>query len=648
MKKKIVVASSIVALMSIIAGCGGSSNNDDTTNNNTQTGTAYYVDNAVAGVSYQCGNQKGTTENDGKFIFEKGADCEFSLAGIPLREVPKDDLADGKKIVENNIEVAQLLQSLDADGDLTNGIQITPEIVEAVKKVVAELNVTKPTAVISNENLKEELISEVAQQVPEAKVELKPKEEVVKHLEKTLTEVTTELIAGKTFYIAGMEDGEINFFKVKVNSDATQITSTNLLTKETKRDKIKIDGNKIYFLDENDDGYFTVSQTNDYILLENKETELRAYLNETDAKKYYDSLIEANAITADKIKAAFANKTIYRVKKYLDGTTKLVVVSTTDTEIDYKAYINNTLDTEESGKVEYTIEGDTIIIKEDNETDSLKVTAITDKYIVILDTEDNDVETWYYSKTDALKHPEIRNHNYENEDNGEGGQADTPKNKSLVNTLAGKTFYVYDNETNTVYKLTINNDATSWTYEGILGNNDSGTEPLQITEDTLIIHHPDESEADSYKVLVLTNSIKLVNKNDNSILTLYYNEDNAKAAYKEAQTLYTLLAGKTFYLVDEDDNLLDKISFNEDLTSATLVGLEGQDKGDTFTLNMQTKENKIIFEDTPDKYRTIYYNPDYSTEYMVVETYDKNNNLIEKAKLFFDENKAREYYNSLH
>jgi len=643
----------ISTIAAIIVGCGGGGGGND----NPQTGTAYYKDSGVVGVNYKCGSQSGVTKEEGKFTFEKGADCEFSLADIPLRKIPKSELADNKVIVETDVNVAQLLQSLDVDGNPDNGIQITKEVIEAVKETVAELKIKDPKKIIEDNTTKAIFVSEVAQQVKNDKIKLKPIEEVTKHLEKTKTEVTKALLAGKTFWVVGTHHGHLKFFKSEINKDVTETKITWTVTGEGagSTDKIKLEGNKIIFLDGETEP-LEVIQKEGYILLKSREGELRAYPSEAEAKKYYETLKKETTITEDKIKKAFANKTLYRAKKYKDGTIKLIVVKTTNDEIDYKAYINNKLDTEDSGKVEYTIEGDAIIIKEDNETESLKVTAITDKYIVILDTE-NDVETWYYSKTDALNNPDIRNHNYENEDNGEGGQAATPNN-SLANYIVGKTYYVTADDEDVksphVEKLEFKNDGktlvVSWMEDGELHQH---TFTYNIEGNKITLKGDDFTET-FYGPIHETKDYIIFGTHDGAF---YKTKEAAEAALNKKynslentnSNLVELLAGKTFYLVvaNKNDNFLDKISFNEDLTSATLVGLEGQDKGDIFTLNMQVNGDKIIFEDTPDKYRTIYYNPDYSTEYMVVETYDKNGNLIEKAKLFFDENKAREYYNSL-
>ncbi len=98
------------------------------------TGTGYYIDSAVDGISYSCGLSEGVTDKNGKFTFEVGEDCTFSINDIILRVIESDYLSDGKKIIEDDIKVAQFLQSLDNDGDASNGITITKEVIEVLSQ----------------------------------------------------------------------------------------------------------------------------------------------------------------------------------------------------------------------------------------------------------------------------------------------------------------------------------------------------------------------------------------------------------------------------------------------------------------------------------------------------------------------------------
>ncbi|SHO81209.1 hypothetical protein MNB_SV-15-1593 [hydrothermal vent metagenome] len=86
-------------------------------------GTAYY--NGIEGVEFDCGDApKGTTDSRGKIIFEKGEGCKLFIGSKSLREISSSALTDGITLVELNDANIQFLQTLDNDGDASNGIKI--------------------------------------------------------------------------------------------------------------------------------------------------------------------------------------------------------------------------------------------------------------------------------------------------------------------------------------------------------------------------------------------------------------------------------------------------------------------------------------------------------------------------------------------
>jgi hypothetical protein len=112
----------ISLLLIFMVGCGSLS---DGVVDEENLGVAYYVDSAVEGVEYQCGNApKGTTNNKGKIIFEKGKGCKLYIGDKLLREISSSALIDNITLVERNDDNIQFLQTLDNDGDANNGIRI--------------------------------------------------------------------------------------------------------------------------------------------------------------------------------------------------------------------------------------------------------------------------------------------------------------------------------------------------------------------------------------------------------------------------------------------------------------------------------------------------------------------------------------------
>ena len=290
--KKTTTLIAAAALFSMV-GCGGGGGSP-TSSSSVKTGTGYYLDSAVVGVDYVCGSQTGKTGADGKFTFEKGKECKFALAGVPLRTTEADELVDGKKIVEDNLKVAKFLQSIDSDGDLSNGIQITDEVIEALTKALEE---TQSEGQLPEEDTLTEVVATVGQEVAGVSGEVRTDEEVQEHLTQTKTEVTKELLAGKTFYTVGEEEDKFIFFKIVVDKEATLYKVYNLSGALEEEVSITITGNKLIFTDDTDGSYTLVSQENGYIFADDRNADgskdgigHRLYTSKSDAQAYFDSL----------------------------------------------------------------------------------------------------------------------------------------------------------------------------------------------------------------------------------------------------------------------------------------------------------------------------------------------------------------------
>jgi len=314
------IASS-VAVMAVLAlnGCGG--NND----NGKNADTGYYLDSAVAGVSFKCGTQTGVTGEDGKFTFKKGVKCEFTLAGIPLRTTLPEELEDGVKVVEDDPRVAQLLQSIDSDGDLSNGIQISPDVLKAITDALKDLD--KKDELPEGDDLKE-VVKKVKEQVPTAKGYV-PIDEVRDHLKGTQTKVTKELLAGKTFYF----DDKSEVAHISFNEGATQVTVTN--SKGSKTHNITIDGWTITFdgSDTHDAKMEIVkSLPGEYILFGEKggTRTKKLYYKQEDAKKELSSESSDNKGGLD-AKMILAGKTLYYRDD--DGEIKKLIINADATSL---------------------------------------------------------------------------------------------------------------------------------------------------------------------------------------------------------------------------------------------------------------------------------------------------------------------------
>ena len=291
--KKILTMSAITVSLLFVVGCGGGSSSTAS----VETGKAYYLDSAVSGVNYKCGSQEGITGANGEFTFEVGQSCTFYLGDIKLRDMDKALLKDGAKIVEDDIKIATLLQSLDVDGNPDNGITLTPEVVEAA---VATLNEDGNAKLPSTQAEVGALVASVENNVTNFEGHVVTEEQAQSHLVSTQTAVQTEatkaLLAGKSFYtVDEADDGTKRVTQLIVNKDVTSMKAIS--PEKTEEWGITIDGNKLVYSDHDDGRYTLISQADGYIYFDDRNADgskdgigHRLYANEADAQAYLDSL----------------------------------------------------------------------------------------------------------------------------------------------------------------------------------------------------------------------------------------------------------------------------------------------------------------------------------------------------------------------
>lgn len=136
-----------LTLAGLLSACGGSDNDSDSNTNpqpspSTQIGVL--TDGPVVGVKYVRASGsgesiEGTTNDKGEFKYEEGDTVRFLIGDVQLGEVIEAkaritplDLAESEN-ARTNLMV--LLQSLDADGDHSNGIEISAETQAAFNAV---------------------------------------------------------------------------------------------------------------------------------------------------------------------------------------------------------------------------------------------------------------------------------------------------------------------------------------------------------------------------------------------------------------------------------------------------------------------------------------------------------------------------------
>ncbi len=124
---------------SVLIGCGGGSGGSG--DNPTLQGR--FQDSNVQGLSYNTTTQRGITGAGGEFLYEAGERVAFSVGEIELGSAPGSSILLPRDLDGNELQttkIAQLLQSLDNDSNLDNGITILPAVAAAMTTGTQEVD----------------------------------------------------------------------------------------------------------------------------------------------------------------------------------------------------------------------------------------------------------------------------------------------------------------------------------------------------------------------------------------------------------------------------------------------------------------------------------------------------------------------------
>ena len=253
----------ILNLVSVMAsaflvGCGGGGSDSTSATSTSSVGTGTYVDSAVEGASYTCGSQRGTTDENGTFTFEKGQDCIFSIGTMVLRKVPAAALTDNVAILEDNTRTAQLLQSLDMDGDARNGIEIS-------SKASSMMNENNIKTVPTKEVEINDLVIDIGKRDNDYKGRFVSQEEADTHVTQTQTDMNSGTNGGNNQ--GGMSGGGMGVPQSTTLQDFNYIPFSKALAVPTiAAPTVDADGYSAYALniDEGTVEFFNGIQTNTY------------------------------------------------------------------------------------------------------------------------------------------------------------------------------------------------------------------------------------------------------------------------------------------------------------------------------------------------------------------------------------------------
>lgn len=156
----------------VIFGCGGggSSSNTTPTDEPTPTITGQFIDSAVSGLKYSCSSGlTGETDISGNFTCEENDTATFYLGEYVIGSSAAKSIVTPYDLFPDNevaaINVARLLQSLDLDGDPSDGIAI-PQDFSALNGIsitpqdtnfIATVEATLPSPLVSAEAAKAHL-----------------------------------------------------------------------------------------------------------------------------------------------------------------------------------------------------------------------------------------------------------------------------------------------------------------------------------------------------------------------------------------------------------------------------------------------------------------------------------------------------------
>ncbi|HHQ4540323.1 TPA: hypothetical protein ACSP10_001063 [Aeromonas veronii] len=242
MKKNVLALSVVAALSSLaLAGCGGGGDGASTDNgNNSGNGgnatkpalTATFIDSAVAGLNYTCGNYSDVTNSQGQFLFNDGDTCTFKLGSIPLGET---QVKKGQTLVtpytiaekgdkDRAIRIAALLQTMDAD--------TTPETITLKSADVVKLGNTikfDSDDVFNaslNEALKQAQIDKKVVDTKAAEAHMNASLAVINGQSVAVNEVLTDLLTLTDLKTLHVED-KLKEYKTTLEDETTETGETD-------------------------------------------------------------------------------------------------------------------------------------------------------------------------------------------------------------------------------------------------------------------------------------------------------------------------------------------------------------------------------------------------------------------------------------
>lgn len=142
MKKLLTLQNTLLFIFSLLIFSCQSDNDKSDEKDSLNLSTGVFLDSAVANLSYSTETQSGVTNSEGEYKYVEGETVTFSIGDLVFPSVKAKGIVTPMYLantteVKNTTatNVARLLQSLDADGNLDNGIVIPNQAANFAKSI---------------------------------------------------------------------------------------------------------------------------------------------------------------------------------------------------------------------------------------------------------------------------------------------------------------------------------------------------------------------------------------------------------------------------------------------------------------------------------------------------------------------------------
>ncbi len=538
--KNILLLASL-ASSALLFGCGGGGGSSS-----SSAPFAYYVDSAVSGIDYTCGSYSGTTDENGKFNFEAGSTCTFSVAGFTLKSLETTELDSGSTVQETDITIARILQSLDTD-DSDDTITISAETVAALAEAYA--NSEDDTASLSDI----EALLEVAEEVV-GSANMVTEEDATDHL-------LSNALEGATFYDVGYNDSEILYQTLKFSDDLTSAIWTNILNTE-------------------DSGTATINSLDGSVLSVTSDAEDMAFTLELveNGSSFYIKMTEVLADSSTDIAAVeylfptmSAAKSLL-VKEILTGNT-VYAVNVTDASMESWQF-NDDMTTAtwtetdgETGSNSLEYDNLTLYATDEEGTATITFSDITEDYLTATVTFGSATSSLriYLSESQATTYlASLDSDDSSSDDTSDDSSSGDGTTSTTIDIstlgIEGQTWYTSDFYAVTFTESTLS--SVNLVYADDDENGDS--ESYTLEDGSMIVTHSDETTTTVTLLEEVTGGYKAQLVSDEGTETLiFYTTQN----YLDATLSTTLPATQTDL---EDDDSTNQTNGGFELTSITV------------------------------------------------------------------------------